>query len=356
MKKLLVTGGTGFIGSHTCLRLLEVGYEVVIVDSLINSEKKIIDKILKILSTNKSKNDLSKKLKFINCDLRDENLISKVFQEESKKSSPIEAVIHFAGLKSVEDSIENPIEYWDFNVKSAINLLKVMELYQCRNFLFSSSATIYGKKNINSKFKESSRIKPVNSYGDTKEAIEKILYRISNTSNSKWKIAVLRYFNPIGAHPSGILGDSPTGNATNILPIINQVAAGHKKKLEIYGKDWQTIDGTGVRDYIHVMDIADGHIKALEYILNNSSNFLTLNLGTGKGISILELIKTFENVNNVLVPYEFIARRKGDVAFSVADNVLATSKLKWIPKRDLKKMCKDSWNWYLNNHDIYKKN
>ncbi len=350
MKKLLVTGGTGFIGSHTCLKLLEIGYEVVIIDSLINSKIKVINDICEIFSSGSKKT--FQKIRFFNCDLRDESCLFDVFKKESKDTNPIDAVIHFAGLKSVTESISEPIKYWDCNVNGTLNLIKVMRFFECRKLLFSSSATIYSNNNNNDKFSEDSDINPISPYGDTKKAIENILTSLSKSSNYKWKIAILRYFNPIGAHPSGLIGDNPVGTATNIIPIINQVASGQKKYLEIFGRNWETLDGTGVRDYIHVMDIADGHLKTLEYLINNETNFITLNLGTGKGASVLQLLKTYEKINNVKVPYKFVPRRTGDVGFSVADNSLAKSLLNWVPLRDLNSMCADSWNWYRKTNNL----
>ena len=229
-----------------------------------------------------------------------------------------------------------------------------MEKFKCFKLVFSSSATIYGLKNKNNLIKESDSICPINPYGQTKEVVELILKDLSKVKNSRWRISVLRYFNPIGAHSSGLIGENPLNEPNNILPIINRVAAGKVKELRIFGNDWETIDGTGVRDYIHVMDLAEGHISALEYLLKSNTSYLELNLGTGKGTSVLELVNCFSKANKVKVPYKYTHRREGDVPYSVADNSLAKSKLSWKPKRDLYKMCADSWNWYSKNPEGFK--
>ncbi len=347
MKKIMITGGTGFVGSHTASVLLEKGYELIIIDSLVNSSQNVIDRLLKINEVNKLKK-LSK-LEFIKGDLRDEDFIEKCFKRIYIKGMEISAVIHFAGLKSVNESVNNPIKYWDFNLKGTINLLKCMEKYKCTNLVFSSSATIFGVNNDNKLIEEKSEIKPINPYGNTKAAIEIILKDLSASNKQDWRIANLRYFNPIGAHESGLIGENPLNFPNNIMPIINKVAAGYMDVFQIFGNDWETFDGTGIRDYLHVMDLAYGHLLSLEYLLNKKSNFLELNLGTGKGTSVLQLIETFQRVNNVRVPYEFTSRRKGDVAFYVADNSLAKRLLNWIPKRDIEIMCLDSWRWFQNN-------
>ena len=281
--------------------------------------------------------------------MRDENFLDNLFRNYSNTEDSIEAVIHFAGLKAVGESTYNPIKYWDYNLKGTINLLKIMERFCCFKLIFSSSATIYGIKNDNNFFKEDFDIKPINPYGNTKATIEKIFDDLHKSNNNKWSIISLRYFNPIGAHHSGLIGENPMESPNNILPIINNVALGLVDKLEIFGNDWDTKDGTGVRDYVHVMDVADGHFKALENVLKNQSQYLQINLGTGMGTSVLELVKTFQKVNDVVVPYIFKSRRDGDVAFSVADNSAAKILLNWSPIRDLKTMCEDSWRWFKSN-------
>tara|TARA_B100000212_G_scaffold338061_1_gene313974 strand:+ start:58 stop:1104 length:1047 start_codon:yes stop_codon:yes gene_type:complete len=348
MKTILVTGGCGFIGSHTCYLLLKKRYKIIILDSNINSSEKVIGKLESLLNY---KNILNKFI-FIKGDLCDGNLIEKIFKEAKEDNEPISSVIHFAGLKSVRESILNPLMYWDNNLGGSINLFKFMEKYECRTIIFSSSASVYQIQDC-SLLSESSPLKPSNPYGQTKFAIESLLNDIFLNSKHKWKIANLRYFNPIGAHKSGLIGESPIGISNNIFPIINKVACGRISKLQIYGNDWPTHDGTCLRDYIHVMDLADGHIAALEHLEHNKSQILNMNLGTGKGTSVLELINIFEQVNNVKIDYEFTKRRKGDNAIVIADNSKADSLLNWQPKRSIYEMCKDGWNWQLKNIDGY---
>ena len=331
MKKIIITGGTGYIGSHTASLLLEKGYDLLIIDSLVNSSSNVLDRLKKIKEYANAKS--YPKLEFLKGDLRDENFIDECFNIICEKNVKIDAVIHFAGLKSVNESTNDPIRYWDFNLKGTINLLKSMEKYNCTNLVFSSSATIYGNNNENKLIKESSAIGPINPYGNTKAAIERILKDLSKSNNHNWRIAILRYFNPIGAHESGLIGENPLDMPNNIVPIINKVAAGLIDELQIFGNDWDTRDGTGIRDYIHVMDLAEGHLLALEYLINGKSNFLQINLGTGKGTSVLELVDTFQKVNHVKIPYRFTARREGDIAFSVADNSSARSLLNWHPSK-----------------------
>lgn len=349
MKVALITGGTGFIGSHTAISMLKNEYRLVIVDSNINSSSKKIDNIIKILKLEGL--EFSDRIKFVKGDIRDKKLLDEIFRSSISINEKIDCVIHFAGLKAVEESINEPLKYWDVNVNGTLTLLEVMKQYNCKKIIFSSSATLYGNKEIQSPIKEDSIIKPTNTYGKTKETIENILYSLSERTSHNWKIAILRYFNPIGAHSSGIIGEDPKMIPTNILPIINQVALGKKEMLEIYGNDWDTYDGTCIRDYIHVVDLAEGHLKALEYITNNDSKsqFLKLNLGTGKGVSVLELVNTFKKINKVEVPFKFASRREGDIPYSVADNSLAKKIIRWKPKYDLNQMCKDSWNWYSHN-------
>lgn len=342
---ILVTGGCGFIGSHTSLLLLERGYRLIILDSLFNSSEKVINRILKLSGIKNDKNQ--PQLIFIKGDIRDEDLLNKIFKNYSNNYESIIAVIHFAGLKAVNESTKFPIQYWDFNVKGTITLLKVMNEHKCYKIVFSSSASIYGNRLGHSLFKECDDINPINPYSQTKDTIEKMLKNLSLVKGSKWCVAVLRYFNPIGAHYSGFLGDDPIAIPTNIIPIINKVASGQLKELEIFGNDWNSKDGTAVRDYIHVMDLAEGHILALEYLMKEEFDFVKFNLGTGKGTSVLELVRTFSKVNKVEIPYKFSSRREGDTPYSVADNSLAKEKLNWEPKKDLEIMCVDSWNWHL---------
>ena len=345
MHKILVTGGCGFIGSHTCLALLERNYEVWVVDSLVNSSCLALERIKKL--SNKSKN-----LKFFKGDLRDINFMREVFQSAINNDLPISGVIHFAGLKSVSESINKPTKYWDVNVNGTINLIRVMEESNCRSIVFSSSATIYGVKD-DSPIKESFDIESINPYGNTKIVIEKLLKDLYLSSPDEWRISSLRYFNPIGAHESGLIGEDPLGIPNNIFPLIMQVGMRRISKLQVFGNDWDTQDGTGVRDYIHVLDLADGHILAMEYLFNRKPQIINLNLGTGTGTSVLELINTFERVNNVSIPYEFTDRRRGDYATVIADNSKLVKVLNWEPKRDLLKMCVDGWRWQKSNPKGY---
>jgi len=343
MKTILATGGTGYIGSHTCLELLKKGYKVIILDSLVNSSEKVICKINFLLNDKNINNNLT----FIKGDINDEKLLDHIFNLAKEKYEPISCIMHFAGLKSVSESFSNPLQYWHNNVGGSIILFKIMEKYECRTVIFSSSATIY-QISENKLLKESSPINPINPYGHTKLAIERLLKDLSGKGND-WRIANLRYFNPIGAHQSGLIGENPKGIKNNIFPILNGVATGEIEKLKIFGNNWPTYDGTGIRDFIHVMDLAEGHIKALEYLENNEPQTLNLNIGTGKGTSVLGLIRIFENVNKVKINYEFTNRRKGDYGIVIADNSLAKSLLKWTPKRSLEDMCQDGWNWKKNN-------
>ena len=347
MSKILVTGGTGFIGSHTCILLLEKGYDLVIIDSLVNSSDYSIKRIRNFIGENN--NSFSDRIKFYKADLRDNFSIQNVFKLESKNNQIIDAVIHFAGLKAVGESTLEPLKYWDFNVLSTINLLKVMAEFNCKTIIFSSSATIY-ESNENFLLNEETIIKPINPYGSTKATIEQILNDLYNSEPNDWKIANLRYFNPIGAHPSGLLGEDPLGKPNNIFPIILKVASGELSQLRIFGNDWNTPDGTGIRDYIHVMDLAEGHIKAFEFLERNKPGIINLNLGTGLGTTVLELINTFQKVNKIKINYIFDERRPGDKEYVVADNKRAKNILEWKNIRGLEEMCRDGWNWQLNKN------
>ncbi len=353
MKSILITGGAGFIGSHTCIELLEEGYYLYVIDSFINSSPNIKERIIKLFSQNKSK--FEEQFNLIKGDIKDEKLLEDVFESSIRKNRPIEAVIHFAGLKSVKESVLNPLIYWDVNVGGSITLIKLMDKYNCRTIVFSSSATVY---DLNNKlpFSEDSPIKASNPYGETKITIENLFRNLYNIKNSSWRILNLRYFNPIGAHPSGILGEEPQGEINNIFPSLVKAAKGEIKELKIFGNDWPTKDGTAIRDYIHVMDLADAHCLALKYLLNkNKSEFKIINIGTGQGTTVLELIKTFESVNQCNVPFVFDNRRSGDIAASFANANLAFSILKWTPKRNLRDMCIDGWKWKRLNPYGYKK-
>jgi len=349
--RVLVTGGAGFIGSHTCYALLEQGYEIIVIDSYINSNQKSLQRVVNILKNNNIVNKLD--IEIAKLDIRDETLLDKLFSKYKNLGKPIQAVIHFAGRKSVKESVLKPLLYWDVNVNGSINLLRVMDRYDCRTIVFSSSATIYGLSD-NSPLKEDAEINPINPYGRTKVTVEQILNDTYKSNSHKWKIANLRYFNPIGAHSSGMIGESPVGIPNNIFPYITQVAAGILDELTIFGNNWPTLDGTCIRDYIHVMDLAEGHIATLKYLNKGESKIVNLNLGTALATSVLELIDTFEQVNNIKITKKFSSRRIGDSCTVIADNSLALSCLEWSPKRDLEKMCLDGWKWQKLNPEGYK--
>ena len=354
MENILITGGTGFIGSHTCLKLLELGYKITVIDSLVNSTDASLKKVSDILKI--KINGLSANISFEKGDIRNNFFLNDVFNKALILKTPITSVIHFAGLKSVKESNLKPLEYWDVNVSGSINLLKIMDKYSCRNIVFSSSATIYGSNKEKNSFKEDSKINPINIYGETKANVEKILSYLHFSNPEKWNIACLRYFNPIGAHPSGLIGESPLKEPENLFPYICQVASGKRKILKIFGNDWPTKDGTCIRDFIHVMDLVDAHICALENLHKGKHKLINLNIGTGKGTSVLELIRTFEEVNSIKIPFIIHGRRNGDSAYVVADNSLSHEILNWKPKRSLVEMCRDGWNWQKKNPLGYRKN
>ena len=344
MKSIFITGGTGFIGSHTCLLLLENGFTIFILDSFVNSSKKSIERVSLILK--KKGIDTNGKVYLIKGDIKNAFDIEKVFQMSLEHKKNIEAVIHFAGLKSVSDSVIDPLNYWENNLIGTLNLLKIMDKYNCKNIVFSSSATVY-KAQYKKLLNENDACEPANPYGHTKLSIEKVLKDLYNSQPSQWKIALLRYFNPVGAHELSLIGEDPLENPNNIFPRITKVAIGKLKEIKIFGSDWPTPDGTAIRDYIHVVDLAEGHLSALNYLLKEKPQILTLNLGVGKGTSVLELIRTFEKVNNVKIPFSFDKRRLGDKAFIVANNSLAISTLKRIPEKTLEDICRDGWNLQL---------
>ena len=330
--KVLVTGGAGYIGSHTCVELLENGYSVVIVDNLSNSKESVIDKIEEISG---------KSVKFYKEDLCNKKEISKIFDKEG-----IDAVIHFAGFKAVGESVAKPLMYYRNNIGSTINLLEVMKEHNCKKIVFSSSATVYGKPE-KLPILEDFPLHTSNPYGTTKLMIEMILNDLYRSDN-EWSIALLRYFNPIGAHKSGLIGEDPNGIPNNLMPYIVKVANKELKELSIFGNDYDTIDGTGVRDYIHVVDLAKGHIKAIEKVLKES--FIdSYNLGTGKGYSVLQLVETFKKVNKVDVPYKIVGRRDGDIAECYASTKKANKYLGWKAELGIEEMCKDSYNFAINN-------
>ena len=344
METLLVTGGLGFIGSHTCVELVKRGYRIYIIDSLINSNFSTFERIKNAIKKEKKK-DI--KLQFFQGDIRDFNFLNSVFEIAENNGHLIQGAIHFAGLKSVNQSIKKPLLYWNSNFIGAFNLVKVLQNHNINNLIFSSSAALYSPNN-KSPITENSEIKPLSPYGKTKYCIEQMLFDLFKSEPETWKIINLRYFNPIGAHPSGLIGEIPIGIPNNIFPLINKVASKEIENLEIYGNDWDTHDGTAIRDYIHIMDLVKGHIMAYEYMVNNSPQILNVNLGTGAGTSVLELVNTFKKVNQIDVPFIFTKRREGDVAEIFADNSLAKKLFDWAPTRTIKDMCLDGWNWQTN--------
>lgn len=332
--KILVTGGCGYIGSHTCCELLDNGYEVIIADNLSNSKEDVIDKIKKITG---------KDLTFYKGDLCDKEFVEKIFSENK-----IDSVIHFAGLKAVGESVAKPLLYYRNNLDSTLTLLEVMNKYNCKKIVFSSSATVYGSpKSL--PIKEDFPLSTTNPYGSTKLYIEGILKDLY-VSDKDWSIAILRYFNPIGAHKSGLIGENPNGIPNNLMPYIVKVATKELEVLSVFGNDYDTHDGTGVRDYIHVVDLAKGHIKAIEKVLN-STGVDCYNLGTGTGYSVLDLINTFEKVNNIKVNYKIVGRRPGDIAACYADPNYAFEKLGWKAELGIEEMCRDGYNFIQKNKD-----
>ena len=334
---ILVTGGAGYIGSHTCVELLSRGYGVVVIDNLCNSNPKSLERV-EILT--------GKKPKFYEGDVRDEALLRKIFAENE-----ISAVIHFAGLKAVGESVAQPWRYYDNNLNSTLVLTKVMGEMGCKNIIFSSSATVYSADN-EMPLKETSRTGGcTNPYGWTKYMTEQILSGISH-ADPDWSVVLLRYFNPIGAHKSGLMGEDPRGIPNNLMPYITQVAIGRREKLSIYGNDYPTHDGTGVRDYIHVVDLAKGHVAAVKYATGNKGTEV-FNLGTGIGYSVLDMVNTFMEVNHVEVPYQIVGRRAGDIAACYADPTKSKEVLGWTAQETLADMCRDSWNWQSKNPQGY---
>lgn len=325
---VLVTGGAGYIGSHTVVELLNEGENIIIVDNFVNSKPAVLDKIREITK---------KDFKFYEVDLLDKEKLNKVFQENE-----IEAVIHFAGLKAVGESVQKPIEYYHNNITGTLVLLDLMRQYNCKKIVFSSSATVYGTpKEV--PIREDFPLSTTNPYGSTKLMIEQILKDVC-VADQEFCAILLRYFNPIGAHESGLIGENPNGIPNNLMPYINQVAIGKLDHLNVFGNDYPTKDGTGVRDYIHVVDLAKGHLKALEKA-REITGAEAYNLGTGKGYSVLELVKAFEKANNLKIRYQIVNRRPGDIAECFADPTKAIKELGWKAEKNLEEMCKDSWNY-----------
>lgn len=329
---LLITGGTGYIGSHTVVELLSIGEEVVIVDNLTNSSTLVLDRIEKITG---------KMPTFIKADICDEQAMDNVFSEHN-----ISAVVHFAGLKAVGESNTIPLSYYQNNVSGTVTLLQVMARHNVKNFVFSSSATVYGDRNV-APMVETMETRATNPYGQTKLMVENILFDLAN-SDADWSIACLRYFNPIGAHESGTIGENPNGIPNNLLPFVAQVAVGRLKELAVFGDDYNTPDGTGIRDYIHVVDLALGHVKALQK-LSVIKGCKAINLGTGNGVSVLEIVNSFQAISGKEIPYKIVPRRAGDVAEMFADATIANELLEWHAERDINAMIEDTWRWQSQN-------
>ena len=334
--KILVTGGTGYIGSHTCVELIKVGYEVVVVDNLCNSSLESLKRVESLVDCT---------IPFHKIDVRDKAALTRVFEQYA-----IDGVVHFAGLKAVGESVEKPIEYYNSNVGGTFILAEVMKVFGCKIFVFSSSATVYGDPNT-VPIKEDFPLSVTNPYGRSKLMIEEFLQDVF-VADDRWHIALLRYFNPVGAHKSGLIGEDPSGIPNNLMPYISQVAGGNLENLRVFGGDYDTPDGTGVRDYIHVVDLAKGHVKALQ-ALENKPQVLTVNLGTGNGYSVLDMVKAFEKASGKEVPYQIVGRRAGDIATCYADPTFSKEILGWQAEHELEEMCEDTWRWNRMNPDGY---
>lgn len=335
LNKVLVTGGTGYIGSHTCVELINSGYELIVLDNLSNSSLIALERVEQITG---------KEISFIQGDICNVSDLESVFEQYK-----IKAVMHFAGLKAVGESVQQPLKYYKNNVLGTLNLLEVMHKYGCKQIVFSSSATVYGEpKEV--PIKEDSELYATNPYGRTKLMVEEIL-RDLYSSDNEWAITLLRYFNPVGAHSSGLIGEDPKGIPNNLMPFISQVAVGKRKELSVFGGDYPTQDGTGVRDYIHVVDLAKGHVKALQAM--HEPNLNVINLGTGQGYSVLDMVKAFEKASGCTIPYKITERRAGDISECYADPTLAEEVLDWRAEKTLEDMCKDTWNWQSKNPEGY---
>ena len=336
-KTILITGGTGYIGSHTAVQLLEADYQVIMLDNLSNSKADVVQRVEKISE---------KKVSFIQGDIRDEQCLHQVFQ-----NNPIDAVIHFAGLKAVGEGQSQPMRYYENNVSGSLSLFQAMQSFGVKTLLFSSSATVYGDDGVG-KYHEQSALSPSNVYGQTKYMVEQILRDIQ-ASDASWRVGILRYFNPVGAHPSGYIGEDPNGIPNNLMPYIAKVASGELTHLNVFGNDYPTPDGTGLRDYIHIQDLAAGHLESLRYMLEKNTS-ITVNLGTGQPHSVLELVHAFEQVTEQSVPYQITQRRAGDVAICYADPSLAKTLMGWQAKYNIQQMCADTWRWQTYSKTILK--
>ena len=334
---ILVTGGVGFIGSHTVVELQNAGYDVVVLDNLCNASRKVLGRIEAITGKN---------VPFYEADIRDRKALEEIFEKED-----IDSCIHFAGLKAVGESVEKPLEYYDNNIAGTLTLLDVMRKHGCKNIIFSSSATVYGDPAFIPITEECPKGVCTNPYGWTKSMLEQIMSDMQKADN-EWNVVLLRYFNPIGAHKSGTMGENPNGIPNNLMPYITQVAVGKREELGVFGNDYDTPDGTGVRDYIHVVDLAVGHVKALKKI-EEKAGLCIYNLGTGTGYSVLEVVKNFEKASGVRIPYSIKPRRAGDIAVCYADATKAKEELGWEAKYGILEMCEDSWRWQKNNPNGY---
>lgn len=341
MAQLLITGGAGFIGSHTCLVLLEAGHHLVVLDNFANSSPESLRRLGELVGP-----EATTRLRVVEGDIRSVEDLNRAFA-----AGPIEGVVHFAGLKAVGESVAEPLRYWDVNVAGSRCLLAAMAAHDCRTLVFSSSATLYGYPET-VPIRENAPIQPINPYGHTKAAVERMLQDVA-ASEAGWRIASLRYFNPVGAHPSGRIGEDPSGIPNNLFPFITQVAVGRRERLRVYGGDWPTPDGSGVRDYIHVMDLAEGHLAALQVLLSGGDQLLTLNLGSGRGHSVLQVIAAFQEASGRAIPHDVVERRAGDAAETVADPSLAAERLGWRTTRGLAEMCRDGWAWQQANPNGY---
>jgi len=338
MPTVLLTGGTGYIGSHTCVELMSAGFETILFDNLCNSSQVVIDRVEKITG---------KRPPFVQGDIRNQSTLDRVFKEHR-----IDAVVHFAGLKAVADSVARPIEYYMNNVGGSAMLFDSMRAHGVRRVIFSSSATVYGMA-TEMPLKETSPVAPVNPYGHTKLMVEQILHDLAS-ADPRWRIMCLRYFNPVGAHESGLIGEDPRDTPNNLMPYVSQVAVGRLPVLRVFGNDYPTHDGTGVRDYIHVVDLAAGHVAAIRRLMEDRPvDHTVVNIGTGRGHSVLQLLDAFMRASARSIPYEFLGRRAGDVATSYADVKLARRYLDWTAERDLDRMCVDTWRWQTNNRTGY---
>ena len=335
-KTILITGGTGYIGSHTAVQLLEADYQVIMLDNLSNSKADVVQRVEKISE---------KKVSFIQGDIRDEQCLHQVFQ-----NNPIDAVIHFAGLKAVGEGQSQPMRYYENNVSGSLSLFQAMQSFGVKTLLFSSSATVYGDDGVG-KYHEQSALSPSNVYGQTKYMVEQILRDIQ-ASDASWRVGILRYFNPVGAHPSGYIGEDPNGIPNNLMPYIAKVASGELTHLNVFGNDYPTPDGTGLRDYIHIQDLAAGHLQSLRYMLEKNTS-ITVNLGTGHPHSVLELVHAFEQVTEQSVPYQITQRRAGDVAICYADPSLAKTLMGWQAKYNIQQMCADTWRWQTYSKTLH---